>query len=259
MTPEPPASDVSHDAFLGGRLTIQQARNGLRAGLDAVFLAASVPKAVSRPLRLLDVGTGCGVVGLCALRRVPELSLVGIDQSEMLIDLAQRNAAANGLEQRAEFKVGDVRTIAETMTTCGLTPNSFDHVVANPPFFEQGKVLHAPDAIKDRAHVMAPGDLDLWVRFMVQATKSGGSITLVHTCEALPALLAAMNGRFGRIVAVPLFPRTGAPAHRVLVQARKGSRAPFSLHRGVVIHEPDGSFTPAAERILRHGDGLELP
>lgn len=248
---------TTDDAFLGGRLQILQARNGLRAGVDAVFLAAAVPLS-DDAAEILDVGTGCGVVGLCALHRGSCARLTALDINPDLIALARRNAERNKLGERSTFHTADVRRIADTMDACALQPNSFDHVFANPPFFESGTVQHAPDATKDRANVMAAGDLDLWVRFMTHTAKAGASFTMVHKTSALPDLLRALEGRFGDLCVFPLFPRAGAAATRVLVQGRKGSRAPVSLLPGLVLHNDDGGFTADAERVLRHGAKLPL-
>jgi tRNA1(Val) A37 N6-methylase TrmN6 len=60
------------------------------------------------------------------------------------------------------------------------------------------------------------------------------------------------------VVIFPLWPRAGKPASRVLVRARKQIAAPARLAAGLVLHEPDGRFTAAAEAVLRGGEGLVL-
>jgi tRNA1(Val) A37 N6-methylase TrmN6 len=64
--------------------------------------------------------------------------------------------------------------------------------------------------------------------------------------------LAALEGRLGGAQIVPIRPRAGAPAHRVLARARKGSRAPLALLKGLDLHEgPGEKYTPQADAILR--------
>lgn len=249
---------VTDDAFLGGRLHILQSKTGLRAGVDAVFLAAAVPLKVGHAAHVLDVGTGCGVVGLSVLARNRSCQLNGIDINAELIALAEHNAKRNDLTTQARFHRGDVRNIAATMDACGLAPNSFDHVIANPPFFEEGTVQHAPAAIKDRANVMRSGDLDLWVRFMTHTARAQATLTIIHRAEALSQLLAALDGRFGALNVFPLFPRAGHPASRIIVQGQKGARTAMALQPGLILHEDDGRFTQRAEQILRHGAALSL-
>ena len=104
---------------------------------------------------------------------------------------------------------------------------------------------------------MAETDLDQWARFMARMAAPGGAFTLIHKAEALAALLAVLDGRFGALALLPLHPRAGEPAHRIIVSGIKGSRAPLSLLPGFVLHADDGTFTPQAQAILREGAALQ--
>jgi tRNA1(Val) A37 N6-methylase TrmN6 len=97
-----------------------------------------------------------------------------------------------------------------------------------------------------------------WVRFLATFTAPKGRITLIHMPQALPQLLPLLDRRFGAVTLFPLFPKDGEPAVRVIVQARKGSRAGMRLLPGLVLHEADGRYTAKAEAVLRHGQALEL-
>jgi tRNA1(Val) A37 N6-methylase TrmN6 len=88
--------------------------------------------------------------------------------------------------------------------------------------------------------------------------RPNGLLTLIHRPDCLDKLLEVIYGRFGGITVFPLFPKAGEAASRIIVQARKGSRAGISLMPGLVLHEADGRYTEAAEAVLRGGDALEL-
>ena len=92
---------------------------------------------------------------------------------------------------------------------------------------------------------------------MAAMARPGGRIGLIHRAEALPEVLQALAGRFGGAVVLPLHPREGEPAVRVLVRAVKGSRAPLELRPGLVLHNADNSFRPRIAAALR--DGVRLP
>jgi tRNA1(Val) A37 N6-methylase TrmN6 len=70
--------------------------------------------------------------------------------------------------------------------------------------------------------------------------------------------MGALSGRFGGLRILPVYPRSGAPAIRVIVQGTKGSRAPMTLLPGLVLHGEGNAFTPAADAILRSGSALSL-
>jgi tRNA1(Val) A37 N6-methylase TrmN6 len=245
------------DAFLGGALHILQPVSGYRAGLDAVMLAAAV-SAEATGARVLDVGAGVGTAGLCLARRAASMHVTLFEREPALACLARENVARNGLGDRVSVVDGDVGLSAETAKVLGLEPESFDNVIANPPYHDADGGTPAPDPLKAGAHAMPDDGLERWARFMARMVVPGGAVTVIHKVDALSRLLAAFDGRFGALQILPLQPREGAPAHRIIVQGRKGSRAPLTLLSGFVLHGEDGAFTPQAQAILRDGAALRL-
>ncbi|MEM7192537.1 MAG: methyltransferase, partial [Pseudomonadota bacterium] len=160
----PDGEDLTSDAFLGGRIEILQLKTGHRGGSDAVFLAAATH--AQKGDRVLDAGCGAGTAGLCLLARVPETDVTGVEISETQCALAKRNAARNDFQDRFRCITADVTSPAKQLAEAGLIRESFDHVIANPPFFRSGAVRAAPDASRAAAHVMAAGGLEHWVRFL---------------------------------------------------------------------------------------------
>jgi tRNA1(Val) A37 N6-methylase TrmN6 len=248
---------TSDDAFLGEALRILQPQEGYRAGLDAVLLAAAAPVQEGR-VRVLDVGAGAGVVGLAVARRVAGAAVTLVERDPELAALARTNTDRNGLTRRVQVIEADVtRPLRESEALAALA-ESFDHVLANPPFHTEGRGTAAGDALKAAGHAMPEGSLDRWLRFMAAMARPGGTATLIHRADALADILAALVGRFGGALVLPIHPREDEPASRVLVQAAKGSRAPLRLLPGLVLHGRDHGFRPEVEAMLRHGAPLIL-
>jgi len=243
------------DAFLGGALQILQPLSGYRAGLDAVMLAASVT-ADGAGAHVLDVGAGVGTAGLCLARRVASVRVTLLEREPALARLARENVARNGLGSRVGVIEGDIGLAAEAAQALGLEPESFTHVIANPPFHDTGGGTVPPDPLKAGAHAMPDHGLERWARFMARMAVPGGCVTVIHKAEALSRLLAVFDGRFGALQILPLHPRERAPAHRIVITGRKGSRAPLALLAGFVLHGEDGAFTAQAQAILRGGGAL---
>jgi tRNA1Val (adenine37-N6)-methyltransferase len=245
-------ADLTLDALLGGRIRLWQPRAGYRAATDPVLLAAFTP---ARPgERVLELGLGAGAAALCLARRVPGLDLHGLELQPAYAELARRNAAENGLP--LEVHEGDLRRMPPALRRLG-----FDHVLANPPF-HPASASPAPDPGRDLAHREA-APLAAWIDAGLRRLRPGGRLALIHRAARLDAILAALAGRAGGVEVLPVAPRADQPASRVLVRARKGSKAPLTLcfpltfHRGSA-HEADGeSYTPEAQRLLR--DMGELP
>ena len=250
--------ELTDDAFLGGLLNVLQPRSGYRAGVDAVLLAAAIPCASGQPESFLDAGGGVGTVGLSVVRRCPAATAVLMERAPKLVDLAEENVRRNNLSSRVRVFSGDLTASWSDMAGLGLAIESFDHVAANPPFHLDGRGTPSPDAWKSASHSMPEGDLDLWGRLMARMAVSGGTATMIHKADALQAVLGALAGRFGAFKVLPVYPRDGQAAIRVIVQGIKGSRAPLTLLPGLILHGEGNAFTPAAQAILRDGAGLAL-
>lgn len=251
------AGATTTDDFLGGRIAVIQPRRGHRAGSDAVFLAAAVPAGASG--RVLDVGAGVGVAGLCLLARVSGIEVTAVEIDSELCALAAKNAARNGFAESFTVINADVTSPAKTLNAAGLERESYDQIIANPPFHAEGAVRSAPDGARAAAHVMGGEGLAAWVRFFAAMAAPNALLTLIHRPDCLGELLRLLEGRFGGIAVFPLYPKRGEPATRIIVQAKKGSRAGLSLLPGLVLHEEDGCYTEAAEAVLRGGEALDLP
>ena len=249
---------ITDDAFLGGKLQLLQPKTGYRAGVDAVLLAASIPCALDQSDSVLDAGGGVGTIGLSVVRRCPQATAVLLERAPRLVELAEENVRRNDLSARVRVFSGDLTASWSEMAGLGLAIESFDHVAANPPFHLDGRGTPSPDAWKSAAHSMPEGDLDLWGRLMARMAVSGGTATMIHKADTLPAVLGALAGRFGAFKVLPVYPREGQAAIRVIVQGIKGSRAPLTLLPGLILHGDGNAFTPAAQAILRDGAGLAL-
>ena len=111
----------------------------MKVGTDGTLLGAWVEPpcgcSYSEPLRILDVGTGTGLIALMLAQRFPESAVVGIDIDGAAVSQARENVADSPFADRVSVVCGDVNT----------TPldGHFDMIVSNPPYFEHA--LQAPD------------------------------------------------------------------------------------------------------------------
>ena len=232
------------ETFLDGRVKVTQPETGFRSGLDAVMLAAAVPAIAGQ--RALELGAGAGTASLCLAARVPGLAVAGVEKDESLVALARANAAANA--SNCTFVAADIFALPPDLK------RDFDQVFANPPFHGEGQ--GSPDE-RRAAALMDGGQLSGWLKLGLQRTVSGGFSTAILRADRLNEALAALPDK--GVCAFPLWPRQSEAPKRVIVQARKGSNAPFALLPGLVLHQPDGSWTPEAEAVLRRGNALALP
>lgn len=240
-------SAVTLDRFLDGRLEIAQPADGFRAGVDAVLLAAACPAAPGDSV--LELGCGVGTAALCLARRV-DLRVTGVEIQPEYAALARDNGARNGIA--LEVFEADLRALPPD-----LRQRSFDHVIANPPYFERSHGTAAQNSGRDLA---LGGDTDLadWLAIGARRLRPKGRLTMIQRIARLPEMIAQMPPVMGSLRALPIAARAGTPPHLIILQTRKEGRAPFFMAPPFIMHEgprheKDGDdYTRQTREILRN-------
>ncbi|PHS26879.1 MAG: methyltransferase [Robiginitomaculum sp.] len=236
--------------FLGGQIKTRQAE-GYRAGLDAVLLAAAVQ--IKPGGRALELGCGVGTALLCAAHHNKDAHFIGLEKHQNVLDVAHQNITRNNAQDRVEVIQGSVRNPPET-----LRSDNFDQVFLNPPYFDDPSALRRPKTGKDTAFINDGLTLKDWIDTALRLTRAKGYITLIQRADRLDDCLAGFYGRAGDIRILPIAPRAGAAAHRIIIRARRNIKTPLVILSALVIHEAERSFTPKAEAIMKGQTQINL-
>jgi tRNA1(Val) A37 N6-methylase TrmN6 len=247
-------NEVIETTLLNGRVKLLQPKLGFHASIDTVFLAAAAP--VKERTNMLDVGCGVGSAGLCLLARAKNIHLTGIDIQGDLIDLAMQNAALNSQSENTRFVQGDIRN--EKL----IAENYFQVVLMNPPYQEGGTHTPSPTRNKALSHgeEASGATLEDWVKYAHKKLKQSGTLVMIHRADRMSEIVATLERRrwFGSLVIYPLFSRHGDDAKRVIICARKERFLPMVLKTGMIIHEADGKYTEAAQRVLSAAQAVDI-
>jgi len=238
------------DSFLGGRVQIVQPSEGYRAGIDPIFLAASLHPKVQE--KVLDIGAGVGVAAICLAVRCPYANIVGLEIQPDLVHFANENIKANNLTERVQMITGDLMP-----PPSDLASHSFDHVMTNPPYYEDHRTHSSPIPGKAQANTETV-DLGEWIKSSLKLLKPKGVFTMIHRAERISEILGHLDNKVGDLVLYPLWPGPDKPARRVLIQGRKNRSGELRMSNGMCLHGGAEKYTQEAEAILRHAEGLVL-
>ncbi len=188
-----------------------------------------------RSARVLDLGSGCGTLGLILCASDPGCFVTGAELSEEAHRAAEENIRRNGLEGRMNSICADLRDLSPH-----IQPGSMDAVVSNPPYFSGGpEALRTPSARKEQ--FCTPSDL---FSAAARALKYGGDFFLVHRPERLAELIArgCEAGLEAKRLRVLRHREDSAPT-LILLSFRKGGKPGLIWEEESLFHA-DGSPTP---------------
>lgn len=241
-------ANTTLDALLNGRVRLLQPQNGYRVAIDPVLLAAFVPAAKNQRVCELGAGTGAAILSLNA--RVMGLSGALLEPDDTLRDLAE----ANVIDNAAPFAVKNGR-VEDSGDDFPLDTQAYDHVFCNPPYYADGFDV-SPHDTKNAAHgEQTP--LEAWIKCARRALKPNGTLTCILPPARMAEWLAALDV-FGAIEILPVTPKAGQAAKRVLIRAVLGRKTPLALLPPFVLHNDDGSFSDAANAVLRDAKALAV-
>jgi len=234
------------DAFFGGRIGIRQDSDGYRFSIDAVILAAHTNP---RPTdRIVDLGTGCGVIALMLAYRHPETRIWAVEVQPELAEMARRNVVENGMASRITVLEQDLTGLA-----AGMVGGPVDLVVSNPPYRKSRSGRLNPERQKAVARHEIRATLADVLQSARRILKRRGRFVAVYPAERLVDMIAQMrvSGIEPKRVRMVHSDRCGE-ARLFLVEGVSGGKpgvkvaAPLFIYsrRGVYCREVQRMFAP---------------
>ena len=224
--------------FLPNGFTLSLCQGAFPLSTDSMVLAhfARLPKNA----RVLDLGSGCGTLGLLLCSKDPNCHVTGVELDEQAHEEALENIRRNELQSRMESICADLRSVSEK-----FSPGSFSCCVSNPPYFGAGALSQSLPTARQEGSC-TPEDL---FACGSRALKFGGDFCLVHKPERLAELITtAAKYQLEAKRLCLLRHRENAPVNLILLQLRKGAK-PGLVWEEIVLHNADGSPTPVYQEI----------
>ena len=232
------------DALFQGKLSVIQSKKGYRFSIDAPLLAHFAD--VRRGERVIDLGTGNGVVALILASLYPSLKLIGLEIQEEMARRAARSVALNRLGDRVTIVQGDVREV-ERLFPAG----SFDIAVCNPPYrgVASGRINPDPEKLVARHELKAR--LRDFLRAAAYLLGRGGKMALVYPAARMVDLLQAMREEKlepKRVRLVYSFEESGAAL--VLAEGIKEGGSELKIMPSLIVYTKERKYTSEMSAIL---------
>jgi tRNA1Val (adenine37-N6)-methyltransferase len=237
-------NDETVDELRSSGLRIAQPRHGYRFSLDPLLLCDFAGTGSGG--RIIDLGTGCGVIPLVLAGRFPGATLVGVELQEEMDGLAARNVALNGLDERIEVVCGDILSLR------GRFPvSSFDLVTANPPYRTPGSGRVSPRAGRDLARHESSARLADFLAAAKYLVKPSGTVCFISHPSRLPEFIRCAGELKLSLLRLRLVHSTAAaPATMFLAQLAKGRNGETSVLPPLFVHDGDGGYSEEVKRII---------
>jgi tRNA1Val (adenine37-N6)-methyltransferase len=229
-----PAEEQARRDFPRG---LSQPDRGFRFSLDALLLAAFAGRERMRG-RVLDLGTGCGVVGLGLALDHPDFFGIGLDLSPDMLLHARENSRRLGLADRFAPLLADV------CGPMGLEPESVDMVLCNPPYRDPDRGRTCPDPDRTLARFESRAALADFVRATAYLLRNRKSCCFIHLAERVDELLDLLRAaRLQPKEVLFVHQRPDSAARLVLVRGIKNGGPGLTVSAPLFVHEGQGCAT----------------
>lgn len=224
-------------------LKLIQKTDGFCFGVDAVLLSHFAH--IRRGDRVLDMGTGTGIVPVLLAGKTPAASITGLEIQEPMAEMAARSVQLNGLESRVKIVHGDIRRAVQLFGKA-----SFDVVTVNPPYMKPGGGLVNPGDMKAVSRHEILCTLEDVVQMATMVLAPGGQFVMVHRPERLVDIVYLMRSqqlepKYIRFV----HPSPYKKANMILIRGYKGGKPELKMMEPLYVYDEKGCYSAEINEI----------
>lgn len=219
-------------------LKIIQNKDGFCFGIDAVLLS-DFAKDIRNNSKVLDLGTGTGIVGILLCEKTKISKIYGIDIQKDVCDMALRSVELNNLEKKFEIINTNIKNLNEI-----FEENSFDAIVSNPPYKKDNTGLKNESETKLISRHEITASLEDFISVSSSLLKNNGNIYMVHRPERLSDLfylLKKYNLEPKKLRLVQSY--INSKPKLILVKATKNAKSFLNIEEPLIIYNKDGTYT----------------
>ena len=224
-------------AIFQGRLKVIQPERGYRFSIDAVLLAGLTNV---RPRdRVVDLGSGCGIIPLLLAFQQPVAHITGIEIQDSLVSMAKRNVIINEFSHMIEIVQADLRKVDVAMVDGRVSL-----VVSNPPYGKLRSGRLNPDSEKAIARHELLANLGDVIRTAAQLLQNKGRLALIYPARRLSYLLEEISvGGFAPKQLTLIHSTLDSEAKLAHLESIKGGGEELRVKKPFAIYQNDGNYS----------------
>jgi tRNA1Val (adenine37-N6)-methyltransferase len=240
-------SEWTDDSFLNGKLKIRQFKTGYSFSIDAYLLAHHAH--LKPGDRVIDMGTGCGIISLILAYRHPEVEIFGIEIQKELADIARVNISDNAMQHRIHILNFDAKNITPSQIS-----GCVDAVICNPPHREAGSGRINPTSqLAIARHEIAMTAIDL-LRAASRVLCRGGKFIAIYPVRRMISVLEAMRAlKIEPKKICMIHSKPGANAIRCLMEGVKEGKPGVTVLPPLIIYNQNGDYTHKVKKMFSDG------
>lgn len=207
-------------------------------GMDAVLLSGFAR--VKDGARVLDMGTGTGIIPILLEAKTKAAHLTGLEIQDDSADMARRSVRLNGLEEKIDIVTGDIKEAGSLFDAA-----SFDVVTCNPPYMTDKHGLTGPNDARAIARHEILCTLEDVVAQAAKLLKPGGSFFMVHRPFRLAEIMVTLHDHKLEPKRMQLvYPYVDREPNMVLIEANRGGRPRMTVEKPLIIFSQPGVYMP---------------
>lgn len=221
-------------------MRLYQPQSGYCYNSDSLFLYDFISSLKPKG-KVLDVGAGCGIVGLLVARDNPKVSLEAVEKQKVFLEYAKKNAKENEIEY----------TLHESDFLKLNSETKYDYIVSNPPFYPDG-VQRSEDEVLLNARYSSNLPLDDFCKKVAQLLKPHSHFVFCYDATVFGDICCALERVKMRVVDVRfVHSKLDKPASLVMVHARNGSKSMLKVLAPLISTENNEHSKEAKEIFLK--------
>ena len=213
-------------------------------GIDAILLA-HFAKVNNAKQKVLDIGTGTGIIPIVMHAIYGKGHFTGIDIQESMIEMASRSVKLNEIENDVEMKVVDIKCCKEHFAA-----GQFDIITCNPPYMKGHAGLKNEHPSKTIARHEVACTLEDIIAGAGYMLKYGGKMCMIHRPHRLVDIFTAMRqNKIEPKVMRMVYPKVGKEPTMVLVEGVKNGNPELRVQTPLYVYNEDGTYTDEINQI----------